>query len=111
MTGPYPPQGPPPYPPHYGYPPPYPPPDNNLVWAILATVFCCLPLGIVAIVKSNQVNTLWYQGYPAEAQRAADEARKWAMWSALSIAILLGVYLLVVIAVLVFAGTAIWWPH
>ena len=23
---------------------------NHLVWAILATVFCCLPFGIVAIV-------------------------------------------------------------
>ena len=29
-----------------------PPPDNNLVWAILVTVFCCLPLGIVSIVKN-----------------------------------------------------------
>ncbi|WP_020660910.1 CD225/dispanin family protein [Amycolatopsis benzoatilytica] len=108
MTGPYPPQGPPPpYPPPYGYPPP----DNNLVWAILATVFCCLPLGIVAIVKSSQVNTLWYQGYPAEAQRAADEARKWAMWSALSIAILIGVYLLFLFGMLLFVGRAAWWLH
>jgi hypothetical protein len=23
---------------------------NHLVWAILATLFCCLPLGIVSIV-------------------------------------------------------------
>lgn len=33
------------------------PPDNNLVWAILSTVLCCLPLGIVAIIKSTQVNS------------------------------------------------------
>ncbi len=32
------------------------PPDNNLVWAILCTVLCCLPLGIVAIIKSTKVN-------------------------------------------------------
>ncbi|WP_033290503.1 CD225/dispanin family protein [Amycolatopsis jejuensis] len=110
MTGPYPPPGPyGPYPPRpYGY---YPPPDSNLVWAILATVFCCLPLGIVAIVKASQVNTLWYQGFAAEAHQAADEARKWAMWSALSIAILIGVYLLVVLIVLLVAGRAIWWVH
>ncbi|MFD2473698.1 CD225/dispanin family protein [Amycolatopsis silviterrae] len=108
MTGPNPPQG--PYPPSYGYPPQYPPPpDSNLVWAILATVFCCLPLGIVAIVKASQVNTLWYQGYPAEAHRAADEARKWAMWSALSIAILIGLYVLVALVVLLIAGNVLWW--
>jgi hypothetical protein len=38
------------------------PPDNYLVWAIITTVLCCLPLGIVAIVKSSKVNTLWAQG-------------------------------------------------
>ena len=34
----------------YGYasPPPFAKPANNLVSAILATVLCCLPLGIVA---------------------------------------------------------------
>ena len=31
-----------------------PPPDNNLVWAILCTVLCCLPLGIVSIIKSTK---------------------------------------------------------
>ena len=24
---------------------------NHLVWAILSTLFCCLPFGIVSIVK------------------------------------------------------------
>ena len=37
-------------------------PDNYLVWAILSTVFCCLPLGIVAIVKASKVDALWAQG-------------------------------------------------
>jgi len=71
-------QYPPPYPPPggpppgygYGYPPPNygPPPDNNMVWAILSTVLCCLPLGVVSIVKSSQVSSLWFQGFHAEAQ-------------------------------------------
>ena len=34
-------------------------PDSNLVWAILCTVLCCLPLGIVAIVKAASVEKLW----------------------------------------------------
>ena len=33
---------------------PMPPkPDNNLVLAIICTICCCLPLGIVGIVKAN----------------------------------------------------------
>ena len=75
-------QPPPPPPPGY---PPQPPtgqaPNNYLVWSILVTLFCCLPLGIVAIVKSSQVNGLWAQGRYAEAQASADSARKWIIWS------------------------------
>ena len=56
-------------------------PNNYLVWSILATLFCCLPLGIVAIVKSSQVNGLWAQGRYAEAQASADSAKKWVIWS------------------------------
>jgi Interferon-induced transmembrane protein len=71
-------------PPPPAYPPPQPAgqaPKNYLVWSILVTLFCCLPLGIVAIVKSSQVNGLWAQGLYAEAQAAADSAKKWVTWS------------------------------
>lgn len=75
-------------PPPPGYPPQQPPagqqPDNYLVWSILVTLFCCLPLGIVAIVKSTQVSGLWAQGRYAEAQAAADSAKKFTMWSAIA---------------------------
>ncbi|WOC12859.1 CD225/dispanin family protein [Gordonia sp. MP11Mi] len=59
-------------------------PDNNLVWAILSTVLCCLPLGIVSIVKSTSVSKLWAMGDYAGAQQAADDAKKFAMWSAIA---------------------------
>jgi hypothetical protein len=75
---------PPPPPPGYGYPPQQPAgqaPKNYLVWSILVTLFCCLPLGIVAIIKSSQVNGLWAQGRYAEAQASADSAKKWVTWS------------------------------
>ena len=54
-------------------------PSNNLVLAILVTLFCCLPFGIVAIVKSSQVNGLWAQGQYAAAQQSAAAAKKWAL--------------------------------
>ncbi len=101
-----PPGGPPPQQPYYGGGPAYgPPPDNYLVWAILTTVFCCLPLGIVSIVKSSQVNSLWAQGLPAEAQKAAEDAKKWAMWSAISSGILILLYIIFIVVMLIVAGS------
>ena len=111
------PPGPPPGnyppPPPGGYPPPPPPgggylpppgygtqPDSNLVWAILVTVLCCLPLGIVSIVKSTQVSGLWAQGRYAEAHQAADDAKKWAIWGAVIGGIIILIGTIVNIAVL-----------
>ena len=51
-------------------------PDNYLVWAILSTVLCCMPFGIVAILKASQVDTFWAQGNQAEAIEAANAAKK-----------------------------------
>lgn len=66
-----------------GYGAPGPAPDNNLVWAILCTLFCCLPLGIVSIVKAASVNSLWAQGQYQASQKASEDAKKWAMWGAI----------------------------
>jgi uncharacterized membrane protein YjgN (DUF898 family) len=63
------------------------PPDNNLVWAIVSTILCCWPLGIVSIIKSTKVNTLWAQGDYAGAQKSADDAKKWAIYSAIGAAV------------------------
>jgi Interferon-induced transmembrane protein len=60
------------------------PPPNNLVWGILSTVLCCLPLGIPSIVFATQVNTKWAAGDVAGAQDASDKARKFAIWAAIA---------------------------
>ena len=73
-------------PPGYGGQPAYggqPEPDNYLVWAILSTVLCCLPAGIVSIVYSTKVSGLWAQGRYGEAQAASASAKKWAIISAI----------------------------
>lgn len=57
-------------------------PDNYLVWAILSTFLCCLPLGAVAIVKSTKVDNLWLSGNHAEAIQASQSAKQWALISA-----------------------------
>lgn len=63
---------------------PTPPPSNNLAWAILTTILCCMPFGIVAIVKAASVERLWYQGFHEEAQKAAKSAGTWSLVSCLS---------------------------
>lgn len=73
------------------------PPDNNLVWAILCTVMCCMPLGIVAIIKATKVNTLWYQGDHEGARQAAADAKKYSIWGAVSVGIFLILYLVLMV--------------
>jgi len=68
-------------------PPPVPPPlatgqprpdvPTYLAPAIISTIFCCMPFGIVAIVFAAQVSTRLNAGDVAGAQRASANARTW----------------------------------
>jgi hypothetical protein len=80
------------------------PPDNNLVWAILCTVLCCLPLGIVSIIKSAKVKELWAGGDHEGAQKAADDAKKYAIWGAVIGLVGVGLYVLFIIVLGVAGG-------
>ncbi|HKT89321.1 MAG TPA: CD225/dispanin family protein [Candidatus Sulfotelmatobacter sp.] len=51
--------------------------ENYLVFAILATVLCCLPTGIAAIVYAAQVNGKLQAGDFAGAQQASRNAKMW----------------------------------
>lgn len=53
-------------------------PNNNMALAILTTICCCLPLGIVAIIKANSVNSLYAMKQYTAAIIAANEAKKWS---------------------------------
>ncbi len=57
-------------------------PSNNLVFAILSTLFCCLPAGVVSIVYAAQVDGKWNAGDYAGAQQASENAKKWAIIAA-----------------------------
>lgn len=50
---------------------------NYLVFAILTTVFCCLPTGIPAIIYAAQVNGKLLAGDYAGAQSASNNAKIW----------------------------------
>ncbi len=55
---------------------------NNLILAILVTLFCCLPGGIVAIVFATQVNSKLAAGDVAGAMDASKKAKMISLISA-----------------------------
>lgn len=76
-------------------------PPNYLVWAILTTLFCCLPLGVASIVFAAQVNSKWALGDVAGAQESSVKAKKFAIWSAIAsviTAVLVGILFVVLAA-------------
>ena len=87
-------------PPQYGAPPPYPSAPafgsagadipNYLPWAIVATLFCCLPAGVVAIVFASKANSAKAIGDFEGARKAAEHAK-------ISLIVSVGLGLLVVV--------------
>jgi len=56
-------------------------PNNYLVLSILATIFCCWPLGIPAIIQASKVNTKYAEGDYEGAINASSLAKKWLIWN------------------------------
>jgi hypothetical protein len=57
---------------------------NYLVWAILVTILCFLPTGIVAIVFASQVDSKLAAGDRAGAIDASNKAKTWTIVSAVA---------------------------
>jgi len=72
---------------------------NYLVFAILATVFCCLPTGIPAIVFAAQVNGKLQAGDLPGAQAASNNAKIWCF-----VSLGLGLAVALVYGLLIMAG-------
>jgi len=83
-----------------------PKPDSNLVWAILTTLLCCLPFGIVAIVYASKVDSLYAAGQYAEAQQASDNAKKWSILAAVVGSLVIVGYIVLVVFMGVLAGSS-----
>ena len=57
--------------------------------AVFATLCCCVPFGIVAIVYAAQVDTKWSAGDHAGAVEASEKAKMWC-WISVGVGLLLG---------------------
>jgi hypothetical protein len=60
---------------------PPPKPGNNLVPAILVTLFCCLPFGIASIVFASQVDSKYAAGDYAGAEASLAKSKLWMWWA------------------------------
>ena len=73
-------------------------PDNLMIWSILATVFCCLPLGVAAIVYSNKVDERWNAQDYRGAMNAAKNAKTFCLVSLGGGILIIVFYLIILIA-------------
>jgi len=79
-------------------------PKNWMVESILATIFCCMPLGVVGIINASKVNSLYEVGDIAGAEAASKQAGKWV-----KIAAIAGLtFLIIYIAIFVIAGVGLY---
>lgn len=76
-------------------------PKNYLALSILATIFCCLPFGIPAIVFAAKVDNYWNAG---NYQRAMEVSRKAKTWMLVSV--ILGALGIITYLALIFLGVA-----
>ena len=79
-----------------------PMPENYLVWSILATVFCCWPLGIFAIINAAKVSSAYNAGDYQGALNASASAKKWTI----ATACVGGISVIIVSVIYAIAGVA-----
>ena len=78
-----------------------PKPESPMVWAVLATLCCCLPFGVVAIVFAAQIDSKYAAGDYNGAIESADKAKTWC-WIAFGV----GLVVQTLIGILQFAAEA-----
>ena len=78
--------------------------QNYLIPAILSTVLCCLPLGVVSIIFATQVNSKVASGDIAGAMEASKKAK---MFMFLSIGLGVLFYATIIIIWILFFGAAL----
>ena len=56
-------------------------PPTFMIWAILSTICCCLPAGVVAIIFSSQVSSKYFARDYEGARKASERTEMWIIAS------------------------------
>ena len=74
-------------------PPPYKKPSSGMAMAIITTLTCCMPFGIIAIIYAAKVDSLWRRGLYDKAYKAARTAKGWIIAAIVSVILSFVVYI------------------
>ncbi len=55
--------------------------SKTFIFGILATIFCCPPLGVISVIYSGKVEKYNALDNPAKAMMAKEKAKFWAITS------------------------------
>lgn len=80
-------------------------PGSYLALAIISTILCCLPTGIVSIIYATKVNSLYEDGNYNEAIKASKNAKTWGLVS-IGIAVLGWVLYILIFGIAMFGAIA-----
>ena len=72
-----------------------PRPNSYLALAIISTILCCMPAGIVSIVYATQVNSAYEDGNYDKARRASNNAKTWGIVSIAAAGVFWVLYILI----------------
>lgn len=81
-------------------------PNTNMVLAILTTICCCVPFGVVGIVYASRVDSAWNTGHYEDARRFSRLARNWSVWGIVLTALF---YIAYIILIAAGVSWAMWW--
>lgn len=81
-------------------------PSTYMALAIIVTILCCVPFGILGIIYASKVDSCWNAGLVREARENSRRARNWSL-----IGIGLCVLFWIAYIMLIVAGVtwATWW--
>lgn len=57
-----------------------PMPKSYLAESILVIFLCCMPLGIIGLIKGQEVSRLYLSGHYERAQETSNSAKTWLLW-------------------------------
>ncbi|XP_011668734.2 transmembrane protein 233-like [Strongylocentrotus purpuratus] len=66
-------------------------PTDHLFFALFVTIFCCLPIGIVALIKSIQVKDKYKEGDYEGSLEASKSTKNWSIAG-----VIIGIIMLVI---------------